>query len=128
MSLGVVFVVCFFVVLLYYAYYMPIVFHDSLVKTCPSRIHGRGLCAARPLKKGQSIGLLATIFDETTFENTDMGRYVNHSETPNVDLVPLKYTKRTDVYGYTNKNIRAGEELLVDYQSKWAPKPNFMSV
>ncbi len=108
-------------------FFAPQFFENNKLRKCSSSIHMRGLCANQDLKKGTSIGLLASIQSETEFEDTEFGGLLNHSDNNNIELYPLEYGSRLDIYGYTKKDIDEGEELFANYKDEFAPKPNFLS-
>ena len=84
--------------------------YELVFKVGPSKIHGRGLMAARDIDAGETIGV-AVGFKASHPYLTDMARYVNHSGHPNSKLQP--------VAGYYNlvaiAPIKTDEEILADY-------------
>ena len=98
------------------------------VEIKPSTIHGLGLFAAKPIRKGEVIGLyegrpatedgdhVLWIYDENTEEEYGIDgltetRYVNHSRRPNAyfDGETLEATR----------GIKPGEEITHDYGEAW---------
>ncbi len=121
--------VCAILSLLYYAYYMPIQFVETKTKTCISSIHGRGLCASQPLKKGTPLGWLWS-FEGKTHRFSPQGRYINHAHIGNIIVkeITLKegdgtdaVVTRRDIYGYLSRSVAEGEELFLDYNASKHP-------
>ncbi len=95
-----------------------------IVYVAPSPIHGRGLFARQPIKKGSHIGTyegpqakrngkyVLWIHDEDGAElegrrGMNLLRYLNHAEKPNAEF---------DGYDlYATKTIRPGEEITFNY-------------
>ncbi len=90
-----------------------------------SHIHGKGLFAARRIKKGEVIGIIegrpskkdgphVLWFDDGTkgFRVTCELRFINHTKTPNVGY----FDDHTVV---ALRNIKKGEELTHDYGDDW---------
>jgi len=73
-----------------------------------SPIHGKGLFAQAAFSPGDVIcpGRIAG-------HRTPGGRYINHSGTPNIE--PRKFGD--DIYAVALKQIKPGDELLVDYRA-----------
>jgi hypothetical protein len=105
--------------------FAPQYFENNTIKKCLSKAHMRGLCANKEFSKGESIGHLSTILSTDRYEDTKYGQFINHADENNVDLYGIEYNGRIDVYGYANKKIGEGEELTADYNSEYAPTPNF---
>jgi len=92
-----------------------------------SPIHGRGIFAARRLRRGAYIGTFegsATTEDGPHVlwymqDNGEMAgilgknelRFLNHSRKPNAEFYGPKL--------YALRNIQAGEEVLLDYGPDW---------
>ena len=93
-----------------------------------SPVHGRGLFARRPLRRGELIGVfegrpterdgdhvLWVIDDETEavrgLRVTNDLRFLNHSDEANalLDLLEVRAAR----------SIRAGEEITIDYGEAW---------
>ena len=72
-----------------------------------SPIHGKGLFATKDFEVGQIVcpGRL-------NGKRTPGGRFINHS--PNCNIKPVK--KGDDIYAIAVQNIKAGDELSVDYR------------
>ena len=51
-----------------------------------SEIEGKGLFANSDLDVGECVGLLARVLGDSNFNDKPFGRYINHSENPNLDL------------------------------------------
>lgn len=99
------------------------------VEIQPSRIHGLGLFAARPLREGEVIGLyqgpeveydgdhVLWIYDEDQereygIDGTSETRYVNHCRKPNA------YFNGEVLEAL--RVIKAGEEITHNYGEAWA--------
>jgi hypothetical protein len=50
--------------------------------------------------------------DDIWWETSDIGRYTNHSYTPNTDVI----RNGEKLTLYSNTDIKTGEEITVDYQ------------
>lgn len=72
-----------------------------------SPIHGKGVFASVPFKKGEIIGPA-----RISGLRTAIGRFSNHSGTPNSEMVMLE---SGDVYLRAIEDIQAQAELLTDY-------------
>lgn len=77
------------------------------VTTGPSEIHGTGLFTTKAFKAGETLGK-ARIANK----RTQLGRFCNHSGTPNITMVKLS---SGDVEACAIKDIAAGQEILNDY-------------
>lgn len=104
----------------------------------PSKIHGFGVFAKEPIARGTKVWEFNPVFDirfsEEDFERlpdsvrleieshlyqpeengllyyeSTMGKYMNHSRTPNVDFTDIKI-------GWATRDIQADEELTCDYR------------
>lgn len=90
---------------------MPLGFYKFQIANSP--IHGKGVFACSPYEAGELIGE-ANIGGN----RTPLGRYTNHSATPNAKMV----SKNGNIYLYSDKNIAGqmggmpGEEITVDYR------------
>lgn len=82
---------------------------DSIdgVETKESAIEGTGCFASRRFKEGESVG--DARLDE---KRTLLGRYTNHSGTPNLDIK----INADSVEFLAKKDIKEGEELTIDYK------------
>lgn len=104
----------------------------------PSAVEGVGVFAGETIRKGDLIWRLDREFDRIIAKNwlagapkhfaefvaryayplhdepdtlvleTDNGRFMNHSVTPNTDFTKI-------IEGYATKNIKEGEELVCNY-------------
>ena len=103
--------------------YSNILYHDI------SSIEGNGLFSKINIKKGTCIGLLARVYGDAKFDDIPYGIYINHSQNCNINLKITIDKKKRIIYviGIAKDYIRSGEELTADYNSKYAPKPNFLN-
>ena len=100
---------------------------DDLLEVRNSAVHGRGLFASQPIKKGTELGVCKTKvakkdgpyvlwLDDDGKERyrvlCDL-RFINHDKKPNVAYYD-------DLTVVALKNIKAGQELLHDYGDDWA--------
>ena len=112
-------------------------------KVLPSSIHGIGLFAAQDISRGTRVWEFTPGFDlhftesqvralpataRKQLENycykhlskrtyvlvADDARFLNHSELPNITDYNME-SLRDDAYSLANRDIKAGEELTVDY-------------
>ena len=83
-----------------------------------SSIHGYGLFAKSPIKRGFHLGvshIYAPGF-ETSYIRTPVGGFVNHSEEPNcVKIESPEESMITYFSLVTSKDIEKDEELTVKY-------------
>ena len=109
-----------------------------LIQVRQSAVHGRGVFAARPIRKGRRIieytgrrvawkSIPAEVNDARTFlfginDGTDVidpeiggneARWINHSCDPNCEAIEDDDSR---VFIHALRNIRVGEELSYDYQ------------
>ena len=89
-----------------------------------STIHGKGLFAVRPIKKGETIGRIkyqpveedgpyVLWLDESTGIRVDSDlKYINHNPKPNACYCD-------DLEVVALKNISVGEEITHDYGDDW---------
>ena len=86
------------------------------IRTSP--IHGVGLFAKTPIKKGTHLGvshIYAPGF-ETSYIRTPVGGFINHSEEPNcVKIESPEESMLTYFSLVTSKDIEKDEELTVKY-------------
>tara|TARA_R100000655_G_C2919480_1_gene182021 strand:+ start:287 stop:613 length:327 start_codon:yes stop_codon:yes gene_type:complete len=82
----------------------------------PSSIHGAGIFATEDIPKGVIMGI-SHIYDpnfEHDFIRTPLGGFINHSETPNCELI-----EEDGDYHYkkvrTLKTIKEGKEVTLKY-------------
>ncbi|NND44058.1 MAG: SET domain-containing protein-lysine N-methyltransferase [Xanthomonadales bacterium] len=96
---------------------------NPLVQVADSSIHGKGLFAARDIETGRYIGLYEgeeTLQDGTHvlwveqddgewlgYDGSNELRYLNHDASPNCEMDGQEL--------YAARNIKAGEELTIDY-------------
>ncbi len=83
-----------------------------------SKIHGYGIFALTTIRT-QSLFGMASIDNKY---KTYLGRYVNHSNEPNIKFI---YTSSNDLAAVAIKDIQKGEEILVDYASHFL-NPEFL--
>ena len=90
---------------------------DSIVVK-ESPIHGYGLFAIAPIKKGFHLGvshIYAPGF-ETSYVRTPVGGFINHSDEPNcVKIESPEESMLTYFSLVASRNIEQGEELTVKY-------------
>lgn len=98
---------------------------DDLVEVAESPVHGRGLFAAKAIKKGTELGVCKTRKAKADgpyvlwLEDEGCGvevicdlRYINHARKPNVSYYD-------DLSVVALKSIKKGEELLHHYGDEW---------
>ena len=79
-----------------------------------SDVQGTGAFSSRDIPKGNQIGLFLRKVEDNphrTFVRSDLCRLMNHSSSPNADLV----IKGDDAYVVSNKPIKKDEEIFVNY-------------
>jgi len=74
-----------------------------------SDVHGIGLFAIKDISKKQK-GLMIQMSNEG-YLYTNLGKYMNHSETPNVKLVE----DGKKIFAVPLREIKKGEEIVCDY-------------
>ena len=83
-----------------------------------SPIHGYGLFAKSPIKKGFHLGvshIYAPGF-ETSYIRTPVGGFINHSDEPNCSKIESPEESMLTYFSLvTSRNIEQGEELTVTY-------------
>ena len=100
---------------------------NALVSVSESRIHGRGLFAARHIAKDRLIGRYEGPLTESSgshvlwvedergrwigIEGSNQLRFVNHSEEPNAEFFGDEL--------WSLRAIRRGEEITHDYGDEW---------
>ncbi len=86
----------------------------------PSKLHGLGLFATEDIAKGVKLGLSHVEYDNTKDDliRTPLGAFVNHSNTPNADLLD----DRKEWVLITRKEIKKGDEITVDYTPWYDPE------
>ena len=119
--------------------------HSDLVEVRNSPIHGRGVYAVKPIKKGTRVyeyvgerishseadrrfwkkhqedghTFLFVVNRKTVIDGTRLGndaRYINHKCNANCETV----TEDNRIFIEAISNIKAGEELGYDYQLTWS--------
>ena len=91
---------------------------DSLT-IMPSKIEGLGLFTLSDISKGENLGL-SHIVDLETGEivRTPLGGFINHSDTPNAELISCAYTRDIECGVLELKALRdigVGEEICTYY-------------
>ncbi len=84
-------------------------FDIKSIEMGPSKIHGVGIIATEDIKKDSVIGLASINRDYKTV----LGRYTNHSPTPNCSFELLL---NEDFVMVSLEDITIGQELLVNYK------------
>lgn len=112
---------------------------------------GYGVFTERPIPKGAYVGEYTGIlrrrlwfsrwenlycFDYTIGEgrssshvidaslSSNHTRFINHSETPNLELVSVDHASQVHVILYASRSIAAGEQLFYDYGDEyWRKRP-----
>jgi len=86
------------------------------IRTSP--IHGVGLFAKTPIKKGTHLGvshIYAPGF-ETSYIRTPVGGFINHSEEPNCHKLESPEESVITYFSLvTSRNIEKNEELTITY-------------
>ena len=83
-----------------------------------SPIAGKGIFAKKDIQKNSNIGL-AIIKKKNTgtpdedYKRKSLGKYVNHSEKPNLKIKRVG----NKIYYITKRNISKDEELTVNYKN-----------
>jgi len=80
------------------------------LKIKDSKIQGKGVFIDKGIDKGVVIGLSHT----NEQPSTDLGRYHNHSETPNSENIKIG----SDRFIVSLKPLKKGEEITVDYRKQ----------
>ena len=82
----------------------------------PSDIHGAGIFAKEDIPKGVEMGI-SHVYDpefQHDFIRTPLGGFINHSESPNCELLD-----KDENYHYkiikTTKKIEMGQEITLKY-------------
>ena len=83
-----------------------------------SPIHGYGLFAKSPIKRGFHLGvshIYAPGF-ETSYIRTPVGGFINHSDEPNCSKIESPEESMITYYSLvTSRNIEKDEELTITY-------------
>ena len=90
---------------------------DSVVVK-ESPIHGYGLFAKSPIKKGTHLGVSHVYAPgfEGSHIRTPVGGFINHSDEPNCHKIESPEESMLTYYSLvTSRNIEQGEELTVKY-------------
>jgi len=84
-----------------------------------STIHGYGLFARTPIKKGTHLGIshvYAPGFSENSMIRTPVGGFINHSDTPNCHKIESPEESAITYYSLvTSRDIPADTELTLTY-------------
>ena len=80
-----------------------------------SNIHGCGIFASKNIKKDDTIGVVVKLENKIKYRSY-LGRFANHSNLKNT---LFKELKSGEVIAICVKEIKAGEEILVDYRNHW---------
>ena len=91
--------------------------NDTYVRK-KSNIHGFGIFAKKDINKGEVIGIVCVVIKNENYRSY-MGRFTNHSSIKNVSFIK---TNPDTIVALCVKNIKDGEEILVDYRDhfmKW---------
>jgi len=86
-----------------------------------SKIHGNGIFAKITFAKKDTIGIAFLKYKNTGITDIDymrfeLGKYINHSDKPNVELVEMKNCDVCFYFVCALKNIDIHEELTLDYK------------
>ena len=79
-----------------------------------SNVHGYGIFAKKYINNNDIIGIALSNTKEKY--RTYIGRFTNHSSINNVAFKELKPGK---VFAVSTKDIKSGEEILVNYRDHW---------
>lgn len=118
------YIILIVIILLYCIDFKQYFTKENIVYKDKSNIHGFGLFTKKDLKKGQSIGILSIKLNNK-YKDTQNGRYINHSYTPNIHIIKSKLGNHDIIIGISNNNIPKNTELTCDYSNPIAP-PNFI--
>ena len=88
---------------------ISLVYDDLEVRA--SLIHGMGMFPKRAYKAGEPLG-----FARISTMRTQLGRYVNHNPDFNAIFVEMSRGKHADLLLVSTREIRIGEEIVVDYR------------
>ena len=85
-----------------------------------SSVHGLGLFTEKDIKKGEVLGTTHVTHTEYFTEHlrTPLGGFINHSDTPNAELISCANTRNIEcgvLELRTLRNIKAGEEICTYY-------------
>ena len=78
-----------------------------------SNIHGLGLFATEEIAINTDLGISHVLNQDyqNNYIRTPLGGFINHSDSPNVELIDMGHTMRV----LTIKTIETGEELKLKY-------------
>ena len=85
--------------------------NDTYVRK-KSNIHGFGIFAKKDINKGEVIGIVCGVIKNENYRSY-IGRFINHSNIKNVIFVK---PNPDTIVALCVKNIKDGEEILVDYR------------
>lgn len=85
---------------------------EYLYSVKDSEIHGKGVFAKENIEKGKKS--LACILTDEEFLYSDLGKYINHSKSPNCKLVD---DGSRNFLVVAINDINEGDEILVDYDN-----------
>ena len=77
-----------------------------------SPIHGLGVFSLEFIPRDTNLGAAQIKRDDGRYDITDLGRYHNHSESPNCYNIMKNGVRSL----YSHRNINPGEEITVDYR------------
>jgi hypothetical protein len=84
----------------------------DMIELKPSEIHGKGLFAKYDIEEDFDLQQIHVLHPDHGWVNIKPNHLFNHSESPNCKIV---YVDNFN-YLYSSKDIKRGEELLVDYR------------
>jgi len=87
---------------------------DKSFIIAPSTIQGMGAFIDRDFRLGEEVGVCHTRRPEGNWDVTQLGRYHNHSETPNCANVMDRNVRKL----YALRDLPAGTEITVDYREQ----------
>lgn len=89
---------------------IPVSSNESIIEIKNSNIQGKGAFLNANINKGEVIGLAHT----NEQPSTDLGRYHNHSETPNSENVKIGNER----FIVALRPVKKGEEVTVNYRKQ----------
>lgn len=84
---------------------------DTAYHIAPSQINGKGVIAIKMIAKGSKGLAHIHTADFDTYAYSDLGYFINHSETPNCDIISNNNRR----YIRTLQDINPDEELTCNY-------------
>lgn len=98
--------------------YLKDFYLNNNLKIKNSKIAGNGIFTRYKIIKGINLGLsflkiANTKNEDKNYLRTDLGKYVNHSDIPNIEIIK----QGNKFYYYSLKNLKENEELLIDYKN-----------